>query len=355
MLKKIISTALVFSMTLALAVTAAPTAQAAAPAIKGKKSLMVGKTQKVFVKGNKKSTYKWVSKNKKVFTVSPITKSKTTIKGVGQGKVSLVCQFKAKGKGKAKRLSVKITVIQPVSSIKLSGDEKFKVGESTTLKMTASPASKYMTYSWSSSNTAVATVANGVVKGVKDGTATITCKSKNGVTGTFKVTIEKGLVLKEGYLYDMTSYNAADATATKDGYKCVKSLYSEYKYNYGSIWMIYASLYDGKKVDYRGKKIRITGYYMHTGKDAIKEVCLALNCTKPESYPILKQDNKVAPNVWKKVDHTFTLPKDAYNGDADDKGNNYSIYLYYAWKTANGDYAAGDDFYFRDYAIQVVS
>ena len=222
-----------------------------------------------------------------------------------------------------------------------------------------------MNYTWSSSDKSVATVKKGVVKGLKAGTTTITVKSRNGKTDTFKVTVKKkdgpsaskkpGPTLAPGFIYDMTGYNADVANTTYKGYKCLKSLYSEYKYNYGGIWMMYASLYDGKKIDYRGKKIKVTGYYMHTGDNPLKEVCLAINATKPEAYPIIQKDSNVAPNVWKKVDVTFTLNKNAYNGDTDDEGNNYSIYLYYAWKTDNGDYENNDDFYFRDYKIQILN
>ena len=63
MLKKVVSMALIFSMTLALAVTAVPLQDADAatkPSIKGQKTIMVGGKTKLSVKGKKKSTYKWV-------------------------------------------------------------------------------------------------------------------------------------------------------------------------------------------------------------------------------------------------------------------------------------------------------
>ena len=63
-------------------------------------------------------------------------------------------------------------------------------GASQTLTATVSPSNATnKTITWSSSNTSVATVSNGVVKAVGFGTATITAKSNNGKTASCKVTV----------------------------------------------------------------------------------------------------------------------------------------------------------------------
>ena len=64
------------------------------------------------------------------------------------------------------------------------------VGKSYTLTKTVSPSNAVTSYTWSSSNTSVATVdSNGKVTAKKAGTATITVKTLNGKTATCKVTV----------------------------------------------------------------------------------------------------------------------------------------------------------------------
>ena len=64
------------------------------------------------------------------------------------------------------------------------------VGKSYTLAKTVSPSNAVTSYTWSSSNTSVATVdSNGKVTAKKAGTATITVKTSNGKTATCKVTV----------------------------------------------------------------------------------------------------------------------------------------------------------------------
>ncbi len=65
-------------------------------------------------------------------------------------------------------------------------------GKNTTLTATVTPSNATnKTVTWTSSNTKVATVTNGKVVGVAEGTATITVKTNNGKTATCKVTVTK--------------------------------------------------------------------------------------------------------------------------------------------------------------------
>ena len=64
------------------------------------------------------------------------------------------------------------------------------VGKSYTLTKTVSPSNAVTSYTWSSSNTSVATVdKNGKVTANASGTATITVKTSNGKTATCKLTV----------------------------------------------------------------------------------------------------------------------------------------------------------------------
>ena len=63
-------------------------------------------------------------------------------------------------------------------------------GESYTLTKSVSPSNASTSYTWSSSNTSVATVSNGKVTAKKSGTAYITVKTSNGKTAQCKVTVK---------------------------------------------------------------------------------------------------------------------------------------------------------------------
>ena len=65
-----------------------------------------------------------------------------------------------------------------------------EIGKSYTLTKTVSPSNAVTSYTWSSSNTSVATVdKNGKVTAKASGTATITVKTSNGKTANCKVTV----------------------------------------------------------------------------------------------------------------------------------------------------------------------
>lgn len=78
-----------------------------------------------------------------------------------------------------------------VTGISISGPSSVKVGEKITLRASVTPADAAIrSVSWSSSNSSVATVSDsGVVKGVKGGSAKITCKANDGSGVSNSVTI----------------------------------------------------------------------------------------------------------------------------------------------------------------------
>ncbi|WP_051656538.1 Ig-like domain-containing protein [Butyrivibrio sp. AE3004] len=88
---------------------------------------------------------------------------------------------------------IQITVYQPVTGLTLDKTNlSLRVGETAPLTSTIIPAdADDKTVTWSSSDEAVATVANGTITAVKTGTATITATSHydNSITATCKVTV----------------------------------------------------------------------------------------------------------------------------------------------------------------------
>ena len=92
---------------------------------------------------------------------------------------------------------VKLSATVPVPTVAVTSVSLDKdrlsftgTGSSQPLTATVSPGNATdKTITWSSSNTSVATVSNGVVKAVGLGTATITAQSNNGKTASCKVTV----------------------------------------------------------------------------------------------------------------------------------------------------------------------
>ena len=114
---------------------------------------------------------------------------------------------------------------------------------------------------------------------------------------------------------------------------------------------------------------------MYEGRDQ-KTVLLQINYTSPAEYPIVwkwekgadKQPNNFAAGlkmkgvngspeanhgVWYDVNATFTIPTDAKNGDKDENGKPYGIYMYFPNKPNNQLlYTSDNTFHFRNFEIK---
>ena len=131
----------------------------------------------------------WKSSDTAVATVS--SSGVVTAKTVGT--VTITCTAKD---GSGVKATCKVTVKQPVTKITLNKTSaKLFISKNLTLKATVAPSSAAnKNVTWSSSNSSVATVSSsGVVTAKKAGTATITCKAKDGsgVKATCKITVAK--------------------------------------------------------------------------------------------------------------------------------------------------------------------
>ncbi len=141
---------------------------------------------------NKKVT--WSSSNKKVATVSK--SGKITAKNPG----TAIIKVKTKSGGYTDTCKVTVKRYVALKSFKLNKSSvTINDGKTYTLKAIFSPSNaSNKDLVWKSSNTEVATVSSkGVVKGIKPGTATISCKSKQtGKTVKCTVKIKKVKVKK---------------------------------------------------------------------------------------------------------------------------------------------------------------
>lgn len=133
-------------------------------------------------------TFKWSSSNSSIAAVSPT--------GVITAKAQGNCMITIKASnGASARIAV--TVVQPITSIKLSGSKAtLEPGHKKTVTATVGPSnatSKSLV--WSSSNSSVATVSKGVITAVGKGTCIITCRSKfySNISVSYKVTVKQAV------------------------------------------------------------------------------------------------------------------------------------------------------------------
>ena len=156
----------------------------------------------------------WSSSNNNTVTVNS---SAGTITAVNSGAANVTMNEPITEASKSKTVSV--TDPNAVTGVSLNKTTlALNTGASSTLTATVSPVSApNKSVTWSSSNTAVATVSSsGVVKGIKAGTATITVRTASGgKTATCKVTVAGFTgVKKEGGVWKVFKNGAVDTSFT---------------------------------------------------------------------------------------------------------------------------------------------
>ncbi len=129
-------------------------------------------------------TIKWTSSNKNVATVD--NNGVVTAKNPGTATITAT----AGGKSASTKVVVNAT---SVTAVKMTGCQSVgKVGEKITLKASVLPdTAKNKTIQWSSSNTQVATVSNGLVRFNDTGKAVITASTSNGQKATCSIEVLK--------------------------------------------------------------------------------------------------------------------------------------------------------------------
>lgn len=124
----------------------------------------------------------WSSSNKAVATVSA---GLVTAKKAGTATITV-----STSNGKKTTCKITVSSKKPTQITLNKSSETFLPGEKYTLIAKISPSTaKTDILTWSSSNTAVATVSDGTVTMQKAGTATITVKTSNNKSASFKVTV----------------------------------------------------------------------------------------------------------------------------------------------------------------------
>ena len=284
---------------------------------------------------NRKIT--WTSTNTKVATVN----DKGEVTAVGKG----TCEVKATSEKNANvfgSCSVTVSEIE-VESISLD-KQTLKVGPGKTseaLKVTFTPANATnKTITWKSNTTTVATVSDGKVTGIKEGTATITATSANGKTATCNVTIaEVGMTIAE-----------AKAAVQRDGLQAHIGDLVEYNPTAGGKWRIF--YYDeagefgtaGKlylKRDFVSNDTKLSNYTSYTPSTQGLEIMKAMN-PKWRDYPTAGSNTIDLENehcvVWLCDPKNWTKYK---TEEADYTIGSPSVEMYMkafnVWKTGNKD------------------
>lgn len=270
-------------------------------------SLNAGKTKTLTAKIRPGSvtdkTVKWSSTNKKVAKVNKNGK----ITAVGAGSAVIKCKS---GDGKALAVC-RVTVIQPAKAVVFEAKSyNVKIGQLVVLKAEVQPAdTTYNTIVWSSSDEKIATVdSDGVVKGLKKGTVTITATADNGrITGTCKVHVRKPV---KGVTLDKSAVTLAVGKKVTINASVVPESASNQKVTWSS------NNYDVASVDKNGVVTAKSSGYVEitaTSKDGGYKAKCRITVIQPVKSLKLKKTSVVLD-----VKETMTLtavikPKDATN------------------------------------------
>lgn len=246
-------------------------------------------------------------------------------------------------------------------------------------KLTAGAKAK-----WSTSNKQVANVKgkgkSATVSATGAGSCTITAKVGSQKL-TCKVTVKAA---KSGtVIYDLAKETGSNSETGESFAAPVKCPYSTFKYDSFSMWLCRAVFYDpanGGK-DFRGKKINISVTVKNSGKNDLAELGFCFNYTSggAASYPFAYHviDSKLRAKIAKKANQkwslasvkknkshkgavvkeakikkgktytytfSYTIPKNAMNGDKDPDTNiNYPIMFYIPNLKDNCPYQVGDE------------
>ena len=251
--------------------------------------------------------------------------SDATIASVGQdGKVTALKSGKATITAKAgdKSATCSVTVSTPVESVTLDRTAvSLEVGQTTTLVATISPNdADDKNVTWKSSDVTVATVENGKVTAMKEGSATITA-SVSGKSATCAVTVKNNVVTVTSVTLNKTELSLTKGQSETLTATVAPANATDKTVTWSSSDATIAS------VDQNGKVTALkSGSAAITAKAGEKSAICTVTVTTPVESVSLDRNN-----VTLEVDQTTTLVATIHPNDADEKT--------VVWTTSNASIA----------------
>lgn len=165
------------------------------------------KTLKItyYPEGASAKSLTWTSANTNIATVN----SKGIVKGVGEGETTITIET-----DNGVTATAKVVVLPLPTAVSIPVNIDIALGYSKTIVPTVTPSNSESTYKWSSSDTSVATVSSGTVKGKKEGRAVITVTTENGKTAECAVNI-KAVPIELDYRNATNRASAVDNLVTR--------------------------------------------------------------------------------------------------------------------------------------------
>lgn len=129
-------------------------------------------------------TVTWTTTDRTVATVND-----ANILGANGYGTAIVTATTSNGLSASCKVNVPQSKVEP-TNISLPSNMELKKGVSATLTPTLTPTNAFSTYSWESSDTSIVSVSSeGKIKGIKQGTATITVTTANNLSAKCKITV----------------------------------------------------------------------------------------------------------------------------------------------------------------------
>lgn len=157
-------------------------------------------------------------------------------------------------------VTVRVNIIDPTGISLNQTSVTIDEGKSITLKATVSPSdATYKTVTWTTSNSSVATVSGGTVRGMSAGTALITATTSNGKTAVCTVTVKENLSpevvnCRKLINYITTHSNYTDTTGYKGiGTSISKETYSSVVYDSKTDTILFLNTHE---TDVNGTRVR---------------------------------------------------------------------------------------------------